>query len=684
MAGVVAALTLKRAVAIVHTMEVGNIVEYIDRQKIVCAVVIAIKNQRLRLLSENNREVKLSANRLLHHENNSLELSAGRDQVVQSLKALARRRTELIDRVDVRDIWEALKTEQEWIDLETMTSFCFPDDPDHDHRSAVLRAFFADRLYFKFSPAKFFPNTEEQVDRLEAQRRQEQRRLRLINHGSRWLSQLHDGDHEAVPFQRSPDTAEVADILKKYYLFGKESRDHSLAKAILAHSRMDRDAGLFATLVKAGIFDKDENLDLLRCGIDPDFKPEVLRRATGLVAASPEIRRREDRRDLTHLHLMTIDGQATLDFDDAISLEMNADHYVLGIHIADVGHFISKGDVIDRDARERISSIYMPDLKISMLPPILAEGLCSLRAGALRPAISTMVTLTPAFEIADVEIVPSLVRVRDQLTYYDANVSATTDTRLSVLQGFAEAFRNKRIEDGAVQINLPEISIWLDENKEVNLSQVNRESPGRLLVTEIMILANWQMARLLAEHSLPAVFRSQPNPRQRLYQGLEGSLFQHWMQRRHLSRFVLGSTPEKHAGLGLDMYATATSPIRKYVDLVTQRQVRAALGLEKPYPAEEIDALIQQLQVPMSRIIRVQYLRHRYWLLKYLEKQIGCKVEATVLMKRRMGVQVLLNDCLIECDMAAPPGLDLKPEDLVQVTIQSVDARKDEIVLSLG
>jgi len=183
---------------------------------------------------------------------------------------------------------------------------------------------------------------------------------------------------------------------------------------------------------------------------------------------------------------------------------------------------------------------------------------------------------------------------------------------------------------------------------------------------------------------LPAVFRSQPKPRLRLYKGEEGTLFQHWMQRRHLSRFVLGSKPEAHVGLGLDMYVTGTSPIRKYVDLVTQRQIRAALGLEDPYSVEEIDDLIQELEVPMSQVARVQTLRHRYWLLKYLEKQVGRKLEATVLMKRRMGIQVLLNDYMIECDMPAPPGMDLNPEDLIQVTLQKVNARNDEIILSLG
>jgi exoribonuclease-2 len=192
------------------------------------------------------------------------------------------------------------------------------------------------------------------------------------------------------------------------------------------------------------------------------------------------------------------------------------------------------------------------------------------------------------------------------------------------------------------------------------------------------------MARFLAEHRTPAIFRSQPDPRQRLYQGEEGTLFQHWMQRRLLNRFVLGHSPEKHSGLGLNAYVTATSPIRKYFDLVNQRQVRAVLGLEEPYTAEEVDLLIQSLEPPMSRVGRLQTSRHRYWLLKHLDQRVGQKAEAIVLVRRRNSYQLLLTDCMLECDLPAAGSLDLKPEDLVQITIQKVDARRNLIALALG
>jgi exoribonuclease-2 len=199
-----------------------------------------------------------------------------------------------------------------------------------------------------------------------------------------------------------------------------------------------------------------------------------------------------------------------------------------------------------------------------------------------------------------------------------------------------------------------------------------------------MILANWLMAKFLVENGLPAIFRSQPEPRERLYKGDEGTLFQNWMQRRYLSRFVLDYKSGKHSGLGLDAYVTATSPIRKYFDLITQRQIRAVLDLERPYTAEEIDELIQMLKIQMSNVARIQYGRHRYWLLKYLEQHIGRKEEAIVLNKRRNNYQILLTEYMIECDLPLSSGPELKPEDLIQITIQNVNARKDLFQVAIG
>ena len=482
---------------------------------------------------------------------------------------------------------------------------------------------------------------------------------------------------------------DIIKILKSVYLNQKESRYYSLGKRILRGAGVGvDDSRLLQVFINFGAWDKDENLDLIRFGVLVDFPEEVKESAEKLVKdayySNAETTYGTKRVNLTDLPLITIDGQATLDYDDALSIEKSNDHYRLGIHISDVGHFIKKESPVDQEAIRRASSIYMPDRKIPMIPPGLAEGLCSLKAGELRPAISTFVQIGSYGNIVDVEVVPSLITVQRQLSYYDVNTVTEEDEEIRMLYDIAKQFRQKRLTQGALQITLPEINIWVDQEGNPAVSKINRESPGRMLVAELMIMANWLMARFLTDRQVPAIFRSQPEPRGRLFKNNEGTLYQNWAQRKLLNRFSLGHGAKHHAGLGLEAYVTATSPIRKYFDLVTQRQIRAVLGLDKPYTKEEINHLIQTLGVTMGVVSRIQYNRNRYWLLKHLEKLIGERTEAIVISKKRNAYSILLKDFMLECDLPLSGGIDLKPEDLVRVKIQQVNARNDIISVFIG
>ncbi|WP_373499322.1 ribonuclease catalytic domain-containing protein [Desulfococcus sp.] len=665
-------------------MELGNIVEFIDRQKIVCAVVLEVGRQKLRLLAENSREIVMAEGRLLHKSNKRLDLSGGWERLAAGLKETARLRESLAGQVDIQELWEVLNTEQEWISLHTMTQLCFPDAADGDHESAVIRAFFRNRHYFKFNQEGFLPLSEAQMTQQRTQAEAAARRNRLIERGGEWLKRLMTGcGIGGGPSGLADEEAELIAILKSYYLFEKESIHAELGKAITARAGVGDLEKLFQVFVRLGIWDTNENIDLHRYDVPTDFSEEVMTLTRALLKSSVA-RSDHKRRDITDLRMITIDGQSTLDFDDALSIEDCGEYYLLGVHIADVGHFVADGCTIDREAVMRGSSIYMPDRRIPMLPPELAEGQCSLRVGEVRPGISTMIRLSRNADIESYEIFPSIVRVTDQLTYYDANVLAEGNKEIATLANIARKFRQRRLGEGAVHISLPEVNVWIDETGELIVNKTNRESPARLLVSEIMIMANWLVAEFLIKHGLPAIYRSQPNPRERLFKENGGTLYQNWMQRKFLSRFVLSPQPERHSGLGLNAYVTATSPIRKYFDLVTQRQIRSVYGLNSAYGSADIEKAIQLLEQPMSAVIRLQNRRKRYWLLKYLEKRIGQKEEAIVLNKRKGAYLALMTDYMIECVLPNSSGVNLKPEDLIQVTIQHVDARKDILTVYVG
>lgn len=653
-------------------MNIGNIVEYIDQQKIICAVVLQIKSQRLRLLTEHNREVNLSTGRISHFSSTVLDMSATRDVLVRSLKQMSTSRQELSKDIDIKELWELLHEDEEAIDLETMVSFCFDPPVTPDHESAVIRSFFNDKLYFKFNKDSFTPNAPTQIEIRLRQLHEEKIKGELIDQGAAWLKEIDKGIILPVP------DPEIQHILQDYYIHEKDSRCAADARAIMAKNGTDSPQQIFSHLVKAGIWDQNENIELIRMDIPVDFPQAVHDQSNQLILSHEDFISDPKRRDLRDIPLITIDGQSTLDYDDAISLQKTDNGYILGIHIIDVGFYIKDGDPIDRHARTRGSSIYMPDDKIPMLPPNLSEGLCSLKEGESRPAISTIVNLNRFFEIIDYEIVASIIQVHHQMTYTEANILNGEDDPITTLHKIATVLRDKRLKSGAVQITLPEVNIWVEESGEIGISRIDRENPSRMLISELMILANSLTAEFLVKNNMPAVFRSQPDPKQRLFQGIETSLFLNCMQRKQLNRAVIGTRPENHSGLGVSAYVTATSPIRRYYDLLTQRQIRGVLGYEQPYTKDALDQILQIIDIPVSNTGRVQSQRRRYWLFKYLEKMKGAKEEAIVLDCRRDFYTILLKEYMLEWRLPAS-GLNLKPGDLIYVTIQHADARRDQL-----
>jgi exoribonuclease-2 len=661
-------------------MEIGTIVEYIDQQRVFCAVILENNDQRVRLLNEDHRELTQKAARLSHVSRTALNMSKGRDKVAASLKEISVLRKNLSNSIDIKELWEVLSPLGEWVDLATMTGLCFPNHSDSDHESAVIRACFENRIYFKFNQDSFFPHDEAQVQKnIENEREKERLRL-IIENGGLWLKTVMEGPVRDLPEDQKP----VAEILKSYYLFGKDSPDAAAARTLLAKAGIENTEKILDLLVKIGEWDANYHVDLKRYGIPEDFSEAVLKEADAMSEGVDFGALEPGRRNLTDLPMMTIDGQGTLDFDDALSIEIENGYYRVGIHIADVGEYVKKGGELDREVVGRGTSIYMPDLKISMLPPRISENICSLKVGEIRPAISIFCKISRFAEIFEFEVAPSMIKVGRQLSYNDVDMMVDSDESIWLLHEIACNFRNKRLSNGAIHIAIPEVSVRVFDNGEISVRKSDRESPGRMFVSEMMILANWLMARFLAEKNMPAIFRAQPDPKARLFsQKKEGTLFQNWMQRRMLNRVIISPKPEPHSGLGLDKYLTATSPIRKYTDLVTQRQIRGCFGMEKPYTSEEIENLILVLKEPLANAALVQRRRHYYWLLKYLEKKIGDAEEAIVLDKRRDHYVILLTSYLAECQLFSSSAWSLKPQEIVRVTISHVDARRDVLTVSM-
>ena len=658
-------------------MQPGTIVEYIDHKHIITAVVLEQKNKKLHMLTMQNREVSHGENRLVHVSEDRVDIRMGRTQLVEYLHSLGKRREALKAHISLEELWEVVHTEPVWIDINTLAELCFESGISSDHTSAVMRAMFEDRFYFKFDTHRFLPNSPEQVDQVIEQVAAEKKKAHLIAEGSEWIRQVKKGNESHVP----ADKEQVVDTLVSFYLFGKESPHQKTAKEILSQAQLDPNQGLFDFLVHVGVWNEDENLSLRRLDIPHTFPEPVLKASSHLLGKEIETPKKENRKDLRHLSTVTIDGQNTLDFDDAISIEPLDRGCKMWIHVTDVCHLLKRGDPVDDEAFGRAGSIYLPDTRISMLPPVLTEDLCSLKQGQDRFAITVEVELSDSADVIAYDVFPSLIRVNRQLTYYEANQVMDGDEELELIYEYSLRLNAGRLDSGALQINLPEINVWVNDD-QISIHRTNRQSSSRLMVSEAMILSNWVIACYFRDRGQPAVFRSQLPPRQRLINGKNGTLYQNWMQRRFLSRVTLSTDPEPHAGLGLDAYLTVTSPLRKYLDLVTQRQLRGLLGMEDLYSEDELAFIIQAVREPLSRIICLQQERKRYWILKYLEAMIGNQEEALVLEKRRQHYVLLLTNYMMETTVPLHAAEELVPEQTITVTIDQANARADKLVVT--
>ncbi len=666
-------------------MKAGNIVEYIDRQRLICAVVLdptPAGGKRLYLFTENAQEVNLPRKRITH-AGGRLDPDLNRAELGRALQQTVDRRNALMETVDVRSLWKRLHENGQWVSLDFLKNLCFGHETSAEHESALIRAMFADGLYFKFDHTRFLPRTPEQIKTITARKKKEERKQRIVEEGSQWLREAMTGNTPEL----TPREMDFVEILKAYYIFEQEAEDKALAREMLNRAGdLSREA-IFPLMVRLGVWAPHENIDFYRYGVSTAWPAEVTARAEAIGLASAGFVDGDDRVDLTDLPVFTIDGSTTADYDDALSVETETGGgFRLGVHISDVAHHIQRNDPVDKEALVRASSIYTADQKVPMLPPLLSEDICSLKAGVDRPAVSVLMRFSPLAELTGYEIIPAIVRVDHHLSYGEADRTLEQDERLKKLNKLTGLLRQQRMQNGAMQITIPDLFIQFIDKDRVAVNRMENISPSRMMVAEMMITANRLFADFLSARQVPVVFRAQAKPKNRLVKKADGpgTLFQNWVQRKMIARVVLDSRPGHHAGLGLERYTTATSPIRKYLDLVAQRQVRSVLGLETAYSREEIDDLIQVLEPQLGKVAKIQQARQRYWLLKYLETRIGAKEEAVVLDKYAHDYSVLLPDYLLECRMPRSSGTNFKPNDLIQVTIQHVNARSNIISIFFG
>ena len=369
----------------------------------------------------------------------------------------------------------------------------------------------------------------------------------------------------------------------------------------------------------------DPGVDILsvirQYDVPVSFSKDALREAKKV---SVPVKKRDvrHRMDLTKVPMVTIDGEDTKDFDDAVSIQRDGRDYILGVHIADVSHYVREDGFLDREARGRGTSIYLTDRVIPMLPRALSNGICSLNEGENRLTLSCIMRIDPKGKVIAHQIVESMICVKHRMTYHDVNeILERGNKKLCVryadmlgdffmMEELSKRIRKRRAKRGAVDFEFPEAKIRLDASGHPVSVEAYERGVSQMMIEDFMLSANEAVARDFFDRRIPFLYRIHGKPEEekvltlrRLVQGFGlpmggtgGKAAPKDMQRllrkaqghpmesllfmlvlRSMQRAEYAAENAGHYGLAADYYCHFTSPIRRYPDLIVHRIIKEEL-----------------------------------------------------------------------------------------------------------
>jgi exoribonuclease-2 len=657
-------------------------------------MVMTTGESRVELTNEDGKRQVLPTDRILFDCKQTLTPTQPAADIKKQLQAVQQQIHSHAQKINVQELWELVQGEEvetwSWEDLAglVVTTQAHPLET-----VGVLAALCDQSLYFKEKKAGLFaPRDAKSIEDTLHQQQVAQERAHAQGAFLAWTQ-----ERLATPSD-TPAPARFdryLDLLKGFALYGEMYDRHTQAVNLLEEIGF-RGKGhpfevAFQFLVAIGLWKVDEELSLLRYAIPTRFTDEVLQAAQDAPPFTPE---HTDHTDLTSLFTFTIDDAETTDIDDALSISEENGLITVGIHIADASFFVAPGDVIDKAALARGTSVYMPIGRFPMLPPILSEEKASLVAGAVRPTLSFFASFDAEGNFQTERLCRGFITVGRRLTYNEADAilahgqseseTAPCAPTLQHLLRLAQARKAQRIARGAIIIEGDEVKVRVHDDV-VSVAVVANDSPSRGLVGECMILANEMAARYCHRHALPALYSAQPPPDESIPAAATFPSPRVYVQaaRRSMKPSQLGVTPAAHSALALDVYTQATSPLRRYHDLQIQHQIKHHLAHGTAlFDEEHLQMIAASAQQSTADAKRCERESTRYWLLRFLESRKGQTVSGQVVRFFNGRSFIELDDTLLVVPINVSPPLPLG--EAVQVIIGHVDARRDILSVRLA
>lgn len=585
--------------------------------------------------------------------------------------------------------WELLVEDGEATNPAQMAQLLFSDQSQPlCYAAYVLLS--DDKLYFKQKGEGYEPRPATQVTELKHQLTVATQKQREQQDFMSRLEKLLSTPaiDQAEVHQNLADYRSRLEAVERFATFGEEATHKTPALEILGSlGKPETPQSAFDLLVNLGWWSSHENLFLKRGQIPTQFPQKVLDVVQRRLDFPPPDRDLDDRLDLTHLKVCTVDDESTREIDDGLSLEyLTNGQQRLWIHIADPTRWLLPGDELDLEARRRTTTLYLPTGAVPMFPSDLATGPMSLIQGQVCCALSFGVILDAAGAVLDYSIHTSLIKPTYRLTYEDVDeilsLGVEAEPEIAAIAVWAKRRQTWRQSQGAISIHMPESSIKVkDDEITINLLE---DSISRQIVAEMMILAGEVAARYGQAHNLAIPFRHQPQPElpspEELLQ-LPAGPVRFCAIRRCMPRSEVSVMPARHSSLGLDTYTQVTSPIRRYSDLLTHFQLKAHLrGDALPFSVEQMKELLPSVSATAYEAVTVERQTNRYWGLEYLRRNPDEVWQALVLRWLREHENlalILLEDLGLELPMRF--NRDIDPGDRIGIKVVYADPRLDTI-----
>ena len=565
--------------------------------------------------------------------------------------------------------------------LEVLVSDFLDNPEDPLQRVGLFLALEQDRRFFKRKNNFYTARTLEELAQIDLKHQQEkEQRLREAK-VHQWILDIESGEWNAQTSASEEQLLWIQQV-QSVLIYGKNSGYWKMIAPIFhlnATLNEEEENKLRKLLLQVGHPISQGRLILLRASVKEDFPQEVLETANQL-SQRPLFRR--DRKNRTHLPTFTIDSKKTRDYDDAFSiLEWTENRIDIALHIADLSEFIQPGNPLFEEAETRISSVYTLKKVFPMLPPLLSEDYFSLKAGEERSVMSFSFNLFRNGEWLCKDIEFSLVQVDQNLSYEQADCSIEQeDTFWGIFSNCCQAMRQKRIAQGALDFERKEVDIDISNPDQIRITPINRNSPANMLVEELAILVNQEVGKFYKEFQCPGIYRVQA-PYEMIHELKEGEK----LTPRHMviEPVRLSTHPEKHAGLGCDYYIQATSPIRRFSDLVAQYQLAHYLrNGEIVFEEEQLMGWAEQIQTTQRVYAKAEREIADYWKAKYLSQHMGEVFSATIKRHFRMG-NTEVNFEEIQYTVQVSNLSQNEPGDRVSLKIENVDTDRHFIVVSV-